>query len=86
MIRPEPETNVVSLQKRDEQVLVVWSDNLDTIIPLCRDFDNSLIKLVWSPTPRTTRIPGFRLSPTPGDTSATKSALDVDIEEKQQEI
>jgi len=33
---------------RDERVLVIWSDNLDAIIPLCRDFDNSLIKLVWS--------------------------------------
>jgi hypothetical protein len=28
-------------------VLVVWSDSLNTIIPLCRDFDDKLIKLVW---------------------------------------
>ncbi|ETW76544.1 hypothetical protein HETIRDRAFT_480674 [Heterobasidion irregulare TC 32-1] len=33
---------------RDERVLVVWSDNLDMIIPLCLDFDDKLIKLVWA--------------------------------------
>lgn len=32
---------------RDEAVLVLWSDNLDNIIPLCRDFEEKLIKLVW---------------------------------------
>ncbi|EGN97387.1 hypothetical protein SERLA73DRAFT_92477 [Serpula lacrymans var. lacrymans S7.3] len=32
---------------RDERVLVVWSDNYDNIIPLCRDFEDKLIKLVW---------------------------------------
>ena len=33
--------------KRDERVLVIWSDNLDNIIPICRDFEDKLIKLVW---------------------------------------
>lgn len=32
---------------RDERVLVVWSYNLDSIIPTCRDFEDKLIKLVW---------------------------------------
>ncbi|OAX39708.1 hypothetical protein K503DRAFT_769252 [Rhizopogon vinicolor AM-OR11-026] len=32
---------------RDECVLILWSDNLDNIIPLCRDFEEKLIKLVW---------------------------------------
>ncbi|KAF8839996.1 hypothetical protein BDN67DRAFT_969247 [Paxillus ammoniavirescens] len=32
---------------RDERVLVLWSNNLDGIIPLCRDFEDKLIKLVW---------------------------------------
>ncbi|KAH9946763.1 glycosyl transferase family group 2-domain-containing protein [Amylocystis lapponica] len=32
---------------RDERVLVVWSNNLDTIIPTCRDFEDKLIQLVW---------------------------------------
>jgi hypothetical protein len=34
--------------QRDERVLVVWSYSLDEIIPTCRDFDDKLIKLVWS--------------------------------------
>ena len=57
LIRPGPKTHVVSPQKRDERVLVVWSDNIESIIPLCRDFDNSLVKLVWSrrhPVPNVT--------------------------------
>ncbi|KZV75016.1 hypothetical protein PENSPDRAFT_572274 [Peniophora sp. CONT] len=33
---------------RDERVLVVWSDSLNTIIPLTKDFDEKLIQLVWS--------------------------------------
>ncbi|KAI0038668.1 hypothetical protein FA95DRAFT_1567610 [Auriscalpium vulgare] len=43
---------IVRLQHRParpaECVLVVWSDDLDTIIPYCRDFEALLIKLVWS--------------------------------------
>ncbi|KAJ7594440.1 glycosyl transferase family group 2-domain-containing protein [Mycena floridula] len=36
---------------RDERVLVVWSDELDTIIPLCNDFEDRLIKLLWRSRP-----------------------------------
>ncbi|EJD00575.1 uncharacterized protein FOMMEDRAFT_112123 [Fomitiporia mediterranea MF3/22] len=32
---------------RDERVLVIWSDNLDNIIPIVQDFEDKLIKLVW---------------------------------------
>ncbi|KAF9264999.1 hypothetical protein L218DRAFT_986582 [Marasmius fiardii PR-910] len=32
---------------RDERVLVVWSDSLDSIVELCSEFDDKLIKLVW---------------------------------------
>ncbi|KAL4076632.1 glycosyl transferase family group 2-domain-containing protein [Scleroderma yunnanense] len=32
---------------RDERVLVLWTDQLDGIIPLYRDFEDKLIKLVW---------------------------------------
>lgn len=28
-------------------MLVLWSDDLDSIIPLCSDFEAKLIKLVW---------------------------------------
>lgn len=27
--------------------MVVWSDNLDDIVQLCRDFQNKVMKLVW---------------------------------------
>lgn len=32
---------------RDERILVVWTDNLDHIIPMCKEFRDKLIKLVW---------------------------------------
>ncbi|KZT25599.1 hypothetical protein NEOLEDRAFT_1065128 [Neolentinus lepideus HHB14362 ss-1] len=36
---------------RDERVLVIWSESLDTIIPICRDFEDRLIKLLWRSRP-----------------------------------
>jgi hypothetical protein len=36
-----------SCLQRDERVLVVWTDDFDNIIPLCREFEEQLIKLVW---------------------------------------
>lgn len=30
---------------------MIWSDNLDNIIPICRDFEDKLIKLVWRARP-----------------------------------
>lgn len=32
---------------RDERVMVIWADNFDNIIPLCRDLEEKLIKLIW---------------------------------------
>ncbi|CAG7848461.1 SubName: Full=Uncharacterized protein {ECO:0000313/EMBL:CCA73139.1} [Serendipita indica DSM 11827] len=32
---------------RDERVLICWSDNLDGIIPTCKEFEDKLISLVW---------------------------------------
>ena len=43
-----PSADVSSTVQRDERVLVVWSYNLDDIIPTARDFDDKLIKLVWA--------------------------------------
>ncbi|KAF9448412.1 hypothetical protein P691DRAFT_759933 [Macrolepiota fuliginosa MF-IS2] len=33
---------------RDERVLVVWSDELDDIVPLCRDLNEKLMKRLWN--------------------------------------
>ncbi|KAJ7510955.1 glycosyl transferase family group 2-domain-containing protein [Mycena galericulata] len=32
---------------RDERVLIVWSDDIEAIVPLCGDFEEKLMKLVW---------------------------------------
>ncbi|KAI0246002.1 glycosyl transferase family group 2-domain-containing protein [Lactifluus subvellereus] len=68
---------------RDERVLVVWSDNLDNIIPLCRDFEENLIKLVWA---RRHSLTGITPGATPAFTSADNSASDVQLYEKPKEI
>ncbi|EDQ99846.1 uncharacterized protein LACBIDRAFT_192205 [Laccaria bicolor S238N-H82] len=36
---------------RDERVLVIWSESLDHIIPICHDFEERLIKLLWRSRP-----------------------------------
>ena len=41
----------LSASQRDERVLVVWSDSLDTIIPIARDFEDRLIRLLWRNRP-----------------------------------
>ncbi len=76
--------------------MVVWSDNLDGIIPICRDFEDNLIKLVWSRrhslTSLTTPGPSIAGASTPpvGGVSHTSAATnsassDVDINEKPRE-
>jgi hypothetical protein len=70
-------------------VLVVWSDNLDTIIPQCRDFEDHLIKLVWSHRLSLSGItPGPSIAGTgsPAITSATNSALDVALADKPEDM
>jgi cellulose synthase/poly-beta-1,6-N-acetylglucosamine synthase-like glycosyltransferase len=36
---------------RDERVLVVWSNDLASIIPICQDFDDRLIRSLWRSRP-----------------------------------
>ncbi|KAG2740464.1 hypothetical protein P692DRAFT_20881090 [Suillus brevipes Sb2] len=36
---------------RDERVFIVWSDSLDTIITIARDFEDRLIRLLWRTRP-----------------------------------
>ncbi|KAH9062580.1 glycosyl transferase family group 2-domain-containing protein [Lactarius deliciosus] len=73
---------------RDERVLVVWSENLDTIIPLCRDFEESLIKLVWNRHTVTGLSTGPSIPPTAVTSavgSVVDSASDVQINDKEEE-
>ncbi|EIM84964.1 uncharacterized protein STEHIDRAFT_140454 [Stereum hirsutum FP-91666 SS1] len=71
---------------RDERVLVVWSDNLDTIIPLCLEFEEKLIKVAWA---QRFSLPGYglpNLSYT-GDSSPSTgpSASDVGLNKEKVE-
>ncbi|KAF5339551.1 hypothetical protein D9611_011423 [Ephemerocybe angulata] len=36
---------------RDERVMVIWSESIDRIVPLCNDFEERLIKLLWRSRP-----------------------------------
>ncbi|KAJ8454065.1 hypothetical protein ONZ45_g19451 [Pleurotus djamor] len=36
---------------RDERVLVVWSQSIDSIVPICNEFEERLIKLLWRTRP-----------------------------------
>lgn len=55
-------------QQRDERVLIVWSDSIDTIIPTCHDFEERLIKLLWRSRPNAHHAPASSSSH-PGSTT-----------------
>ncbi|KAH9850477.1 glycosyl transferase family group 2-domain-containing protein [Lenzites betulinus] len=61
---------------RDERVLVIWSYNLDSIIPTCRDFEDKLIKLVWK------RRSAF--VPPPSSVSPSTATSAVNLNEKSE--
>lgn len=60
--------------QRDERVMVVWTYDLDSIIPTCRDFEEKLIKLVWT---RRSAFASLASSAAPSTT-----ASDVNLTEK----
>ncbi|KAG1733862.1 glycosyl transferase family group 2-domain-containing protein [Suillus paluster] len=51
VLLPQAEKDQNAAFIRDERVLVVWSDSLDTIIPIARDFEDRLIRLLWRSRP-----------------------------------
>lgn len=64
--------------QRDERVLVVWSDDLDHIVPLCSEFEEKLMKLVWRS--RLVTSPSVTTSDSTPVTSTTAS--NVNLNEK----
>ena len=62
----------------DERVLVVWSYNLDNIIPTCGDFEEKLIKLLWNRLSTNVSLVSFNLS-------SSKATSDVNLTEKDKE-
>lgn len=47
VLLPQAEKEQNAAFIRDERVLVVWSDSLDSIVPIARDFEDRLIRLLW---------------------------------------
>jgi hypothetical protein len=76
--------------QRDECVLVLWSDSLDNIIPLCRDFEEKLIKLVWRQRTTISTAPSDISSPTtaPSDDNllTTKEEFTEEIPVTEKEL
>ena len=68
--------------QRDEHVLVVWADGLDQIIPLCKSFDEKLMKLAWR-SKANSFTPSILSSPSPSNSSApSTNASNVNLTEK----
>ncbi|KAG6919684.1 hypothetical protein DXG01_002627 [Tephrocybe rancida] len=63
---------------RDERVLIVWSDDLDHIVPLCAEFEEKIMKLVW----RSRTNPGSILTSTTTSISPSTTASNVNLNEK----
>ena len=64
------------IMQRDERVLVVWSDNLDTIIPLCRELKKRLIRHTV-----TSLSAGPSTSATPALTPAVNQESGIELNE-----
>jgi len=73
-----------SYHQRDEHVLVVWSDDLDQIVPLCNSFDDKLMKYVWQWTRHNHSVSIATLASNSSVPSATGS--NVNLTEKTKVI
>ena len=75
----------IRIFQRDERVLVIWSYNLDNIIPTCKDFEDKLIKLVWNQRSAFASLVSSTVASTTGSdvnlTEKTKEAGVVDDKE-----
>ncbi|KIJ67352.1 hypothetical protein HYDPIDRAFT_108074 [Hydnomerulius pinastri MD-312] len=62
---------------RDERVIVIWTDHFDNIIPICREMEEKLIKMVWRHRHLATN------TNTPAESmSSSSAASDVNLTEK----
>lgn len=66
---------------RDERVLVIWSFDLDHILPLFHDFEDKLIKLVWRAR-ATISAPPSTIPSAAASTPASNAASDLNLNEK----
>ncbi|RDB21975.1 hypothetical protein Hypma_011029 [Hypsizygus marmoreus] len=63
---------------RDERVLIVWSDDLDHIVPLCAEFEEKLMKLVW----RSRNAPSSIVTSTNTSAAPSTTTSNVNLNEK----
>ena len=67
-----------SIVQRDERVLIVWADELDRIIPLCAEFEEKIMKLVWRSRPPAPSI----VTSTTNSVTPSATASNVNLNEK----
>jgi len=67
---------------RDERVLVCWTDDLESIVPLCKEFESKLIKLVWRIRP-SSRVPSLK---SPFSQPASTAGSTIGLNEKIDEV
>ncbi|KAF7313187.1 Glyco-trans-2-like domain-containing protein [Mycena kentingensis (nom. inval.)] len=65
---------------RDERVLIVWSDDIESIVPQCADFEEKLVKLVWRS--RTASASILSAGSVPASVTPSTTASDVNLADK----
>lgn len=63
---------------RDERVLIVWADELDRIVPLCAEFEEKIMKLVWRSRPLTPSV----VTSTTNSVTPSTTGSNVNLNEK----
>ncbi|KAJ7244336.1 glycosyl transferase family group 2-domain-containing protein [Mycena rebaudengoi] len=85
---PQAEKEQCGAFLRDERVLIVWSDDIDNIVPLCSDFEEKLMKLVWrlrTTTASTTTSTSSIIAPSSVAPSTTASDVNLTEKTRQQQ-
>ncbi|KAJ7364628.1 glycosyl transferase family group 2-domain-containing protein [Mycena albidolilacea] len=76
---PQAEKEQCGAFLRDERVLVAWSDDIDTIVPLCADFEEKLMKLVWRARTTASANPSILTAGSIGTAVASPSTTASDV-------
>lgn len=79
---PQAEKEQCGAFIRDERVLIVWSDDIDNIVPLCQDFEEKLMKLVWRARVTTGSSSIITSGSATGSVAPSTTASDVNLTEK----
>ncbi|KAG6876941.1 hypothetical protein C0993_011855 [Termitomyces sp. T159_Od127] len=84
---PQAEKDQCGAFIRDEGCLILWSYALESMIPLCKDFDEKLIKHIWRTrnVARKSAPPSIVIS-TAAETSAASSGSEIALNEKTPEV